>query len=120
MEQSAAKPGLVSGKRRTRRVLLRVPIIVCGCHANGTPFREDTQTLAVSESGALILLATSVERGQTVRLMHRATGQEQDCTVVYTGPKQGGKTEIGIEFKQTAHQFWQIDFPAEGYKPPTG
>jgi hypothetical protein len=120
MEQSAAKSRLVSGERRSRRVLLRVPIVVRGCHANGTPFREHTQTLVVSENSALILLATSIERGQAVRLMHRATGQEQDCTVVYVGPKQGDKKEIGIEFKQTAHQFWQIDFPAKGYKPQTG
>ena len=120
MQQGADQPKPGSMDRRARRVFLRVFIAVRGCHADGTPFREQTQTLVVSETGALILLAVNVERGQTVRLMYRATGQEQDCTVVYIGPKQGDKREIGLGFKQRAHQFWHIDFPPEGYKPPTG
>ncbi len=114
MQEAADQPKPGTMDRRARRVFLRVSITVRGCHADGTPFREQTQTLVVSATGALILLAVNVERGQTVRLMHRATGQEQDCTVVYIGPKQGDKKEIGIEFKQTAHQFWRIDFPPAG------
>jgi PilZ domain-containing protein len=118
MQQSPLKLGLASADRRSRRVLLKVSITVRGCHADGTPFREQTQTLVVSENGALILLVASVEKGETLRLMHRITGQELDCKVVYIGPKQGDKAEVGIEFLLPGRQFWQIDFPPEAYKPP--
>ena len=120
MQQSPAKLGLASGERRSRRVLLKVPVVVRGCFADGTPFREETHTLLVSESGALILLTASVRRGETLRLTHRGTWHEVDCQVVHIGPKQGDKTEVGIEFTHRAPQFWQIDFPPEGYKPPVG
>jgi PilZ domain-containing protein len=118
MEHSSARLGVAAGERQSRRVLLKVSVTVRRCHADDTPFREQTYTLVVSENGALILLAASVEKGEMLRLMHRITGQELDCKVVYIGPKQGDKTEVGIEFLLPGRQFWQIDFPPEGYKPP--
>ncbi len=120
MQQTPLNLGLASAERRSRRVLLKVSVIVRGCHADGTPFREQTHTVVVSENGALILLVASVENGETLRLVHRITGQELDCKVVYIGPKQGDKTEVGIEFLQPGRQFWQIDFPPEAYKPLFG
>jgi hypothetical protein len=74
----------------------------------------------ISEAGALILLAANVQRGQPLRLTHRATGQEEECKVVSIGKRQGSQSEVGIEFIRPTPRFWHVDFPRQGYKPPTG
>jgi hypothetical protein len=105
-----------SNRRRSRRVLIHVSLEIVG-GTNGESFREETGTLAINAHGALILLAAPVELEQHLRLRHRGTQEEQDCTVVFVGEEQEGKTQVGIEFLAPAPSFWRIAFPPEDWTP---
>ena len=109
------KQGLAldTGRRRSMRVLLSVPIHVSGKDRKDRPFDEDTRTLVVNAHGALISLAAAVIAGQQITVANQATEQSRDCRVVYLGSGASGKIQMGIEFVKPSPKFWQIDFPPD-------
>lgn len=106
------------GRRRSLRVLLSVAVTIAGKDAAGKSFQEETKTLVVNAHGALVLLANRIAQGQDLKLTHRTTQKQLPCRAVYSGPSQGGKTQVGIEFTQLSPSFWQINFPPEDWKVP--
>lgn len=114
------KQGLAldTGRRRSMRVLLSVPIHVTGKDRKDQPFEEDTRTLVVNAHGGLISLAAAVAKGQMITISNHATEQSQECRVVYLGSASGGKTQMGIEFVKPSPTFWQIDFPPDDWVVP--
>ena len=98
-----------SNLRRSHRVFVSVAITVTG--KSGKEFSEETSTLVVNAHGALITLATNVEQGDTILVQNRATRDEQVCKVTYLGAVAEGRTQIGIEFREPAPEFWHIQFP---------
>ena len=106
-----------SNRRRSQRVILQVPIIVHGRKADKEPFTEETSTHVVNVHGALIGLSVPVKQGQELILEHRASKESQEGRVVFLGPKQDGKNQVGIEFTRPRPHFWHIDFPPEDWKP---
>jgi hypothetical protein len=73
-------------------------------------FRE-TDTLAVSAHGALVLLAMEVFAGDQVTLGNLQTDEQQPARVVYLGPQRSEKQQVGIEFVKASPLFWRIAFP---------
>jgi len=98
-----------SNLRRSHRVVLSVAITVTG--KGEKVFSEETRTLVVNAHGALITLATKVEKGDTLLVKNRGTRDERICKVTYLGPVEEGKTQVGIEFREPAPEFWHIQFP---------
>jgi len=95
-----------SDRRRSARLALCVPVFVYG-HAHGEePFHEETKTLRVNAHGGLLTLAASVKRGQKLLLTNKVTQKEQECHVVYLGPKHPKKIDVGIEFTRPTPDFW--------------
>jgi len=111
---TSAHPG---PKRRSQRVLMQVPVRLRGTDAQGRSFDEETETLAISAHGALVLLQTRLTSGSVVRLQHKKTFEEQECQVVFLGPVRGNKAEIGLEFSAPRPQFWRVAFPPEDWSP---
>jgi hypothetical protein len=107
-----------TGRRRSMRVLLSVPILVCGKSLKQEDFAEETRTLVVNAHGALIALSTPVNAGQLVSVSNKATQQTLDCKIVYLGNAQAGKTQMGIEFVKPSPTFWQIGFPPDDWVVP--
>jgi len=107
-----------SGRRRSMRVLLSVPIQVSGKTSAGKDFQEETRTLVVNAHGALISLAAPVSPDQKITVANNATHQTMECRVVYLGNAQGGKTQMGVEFVKPSRVFWQIDFPPDDWVVP--
>jgi hypothetical protein len=106
-------------RRRSQRVILTLGITVRTVDApNVIPFEEDTHTLVVNVHGALIVLSSQVAKDQKLRLMNRATKEEQICRVANLGTSSGGKTQIGIEFLNPSPEFWRISFPPEDWVLP--
>jgi hypothetical protein len=100
--------------------MLRVPVIAYRHQKLGSPFSEGTHTLIVSAHGALINLAAKVRPEQEFVLKHALTGDVQECRVVFTrGNSLIGPTEVGIEFRQPAPNFWHIAFPPSDWSSPT-
>ncbi len=98
-------------KRRSQRVVLRVPVVVHRVPREGPPFYEGTHTLVVNAHGALIALAANVAPDQRLVLQNVLSGEEEECRVVFTERKLTGPTEVAIEFKRPAPNFWHIAFP---------
>jgi len=106
--------------RRSRRVHGDMPVVVQGKAGNETAFADLTRTVVFSAHGCLITLSRPVRIAEKLVLRNPATGQEQDCRVVFVGDAQGGRTELGLRFKAPAPQFWGIeDAPADWKKAAT-
>jgi hypothetical protein len=106
------------GKRRSQRLALSVPVVAYRSQKSGVPFSEGTRTLMVSAHGALISLDAKVVADQRFVLKHALSGEEQECRVVFTQKKLTGPTEVGIEFRQPAPNFWHIAFPPSDWTSP--
>ena len=111
-----ASPNQDKNRRRSQRVMLRLPITVSGDSSHGS-FREETQTVVVNAHGALITLAAKVSQQQILRVKNPSYSEEQPCRVTYVGPITEGRTQLGIEFTKPAPQFWHIAFPPEDWAP---
>jgi hypothetical protein len=87
---------LILNRRKTQRVLVRVPVRVSQ-HTATSHSDEETHTLALNAHGALILLSASVGKGQRLELLNIATGDRAECIVAYLGQRQGDRIEVGVE-----------------------
>lgn len=106
-------------RRRSQRVLLRIPIAVIASGADKKMAREQTHTLVVNAHGALIGLDLAVRVGQVVILQNPETSEEQSCRIIRVNPTREGKAEVGIEFLKPAPNFWRVAFPPSDWIPKT-
>jgi hypothetical protein len=114
-----AKASSESGRRRSQRAILSLPIMVRA--EDGPPdtaFEEATQTLVVNVHGALIAIAGNVQLGQKLRLTNRTTQEVRFCHVKYLGPISGGKKQVGVEFDKPSPDFWRLSFPPDDWTAP--
>lgn len=96
-------------RRRSERLLLRVPLLVYG-HAPGKePFHEKARTLEISSHGGLLTVVTRVWVGQKLLLTNIANQEERECHVVRLGVKHSEEREVAIEFTQPAPEFWNTN-----------
>lgn len=118
LQKELSPPRHWKNRRRSQRLVLRVPVVAYRSQSLGQPFSEGTHTLVVSAHGALISLAAKVTADQRFVLKHGVSGEEQECRVVYTRKNAAGPPEIGIEFGQPAPNFWHIAFPPGDWMRP--
>jgi len=103
-------------RRRSHRVQIAMPVLVRW--KKGTQsFEEQTATISVNAHGCMVRLAAAVARSQELSIINPKTAEELPCTVTFLGPKEGGKTEVGIEFAEPSPVFWRIAFPPENWDP---
>ena len=107
---------IAADRRRSHRVNIAMPVLVRG--KKGTqPFEEAAQTISVSAHGCMVKMATPVSRGQEIAIVNIKTAEELPSTVTFMGQKEGGKTEVGVEFAEASPLFWRIAFPPEDWDP---
>jgi hypothetical protein len=112
VQKQFSRPNHWKKRRRSQRLILRVPVIAYRSQKLGTPFSEGTYTLVVNAHGALINLETKIAAQERVVLKHALSGNEQECRVIFTrGNSMIGPTEVGLEFQQPAPNFWQVASP---------
>jgi hypothetical protein len=105
-----------SDRRRSHRVNIAMPVLVRG--KKGTQnFEEEALTISVSAHGCMVRVANPVARGQEIAIVNTKTAEELPCTVTFLGQKDGGKTEVGVEFAEASPLFWRIAFPPEDWDP---
>jgi len=112
------KDWLARNRRSTRRVLVRIPVLVSGQNPVGARFQEETHTQAVNATGALVYLSASVGKGQRLKLVNTATGDEAECLVAHLGRRLGHQLEVGIAFILPNPTFWHVVFPPHDWSPP--
>lgn len=114
VETEKAEP---SSLRRTQRILARIPLIVSGKINDGTPFEEESFTIAISAGGGLLRLRKSVRKGQRLSLFQAKTGQQEFCTVANVEPGDGGFSSVRVQFLEPNPEFWHISFPPDDWTP---
>jgi hypothetical protein len=107
-----------TGQRRSERILLDVPVVICGEAADHPTFREETFTVTVSAHGALVMLATKVTLGQRLIVMNPQNWDEREGRVSYLGPDRAGLAQVAVEFMQPAPEFWPVTTPPADWKLP--
>jgi len=108
---------LASNRRRSQRALMTIPIRVSGQNALGSPFEEETQTLAISAHGALILVSTQVYRGQRLTLSNVQAKAALECVVAHIDRHQSDHPQVGVEFMLPNPIFWHVAFPPKDWTP---
>lgn len=98
-----------SGFRRSQRLILDIPIVICG--EDDRPFREETFTITVNADGGLVVLEHRVALGQKIVLMNPKTWDEREATIASLGPPYAGLSTVGFQFVNPAPDFWAVSSP---------
>ena len=107
----------MSNRRRSQRVLLRMPVLVIAIGEDKKPISERTQTAVVSAHGGLIHLVMKVRVGQALIIRNPDSSEEQSCRVAYVNDEHDGKCEVGLEFSTPSSNFWHVAFPPSDWSP---
>src|SRR3989454_364190 len=105
---------LAANRRRSQRVLMKIPVRVSGKTDVGLPFEEETHTLAISAHGALILVAKQLYRGQRLTLSNVQTKGALECVVAHIDSEH---PQVGVEFMLPNPMFWHVAFPPKDWTP---
>jgi hypothetical protein len=103
--------------RRSKRIPLRIRVLVYGRAGNSSSFREETSTRIVTAHGGLLALTAPVEVGETLLVVNLATRKEEECRVASVKPqdevnKVNNVNNVGLAFLRSAPSFWGLDFPS--------
>jgi hypothetical protein len=106
-------------RRRTERVLLRIPIEVKGTAADGEPFNEKTFTLVVNRDGARIGLKTLLRPNDRLSITNLQNRVCCPFRVVEraTDTLGDGLPEFGVECLEPDVNVWGINFPRKMAAP---
>lgn len=107
----------MSNRRRSQRVLLRMPILVIAIGLDRQPISEKTFTAVVNAHGGLIYLSMKVREGQSLILRNPESSEEQSCRVIHICEERDGKREVGVEFTTRNSNFWHVAFPPSDWAP---
>lgn len=106
---------------RQQSVCIEIPVSVHGSRSSSgslnnnqaaKPFLEETRTMIVFPSGAVLRLTESVSEGQILILKNPRVKQEVACRVVSSKTNASAKGYVEVEFFQPAPGFWGITFPS--------
>jgi hypothetical protein len=112
-------PAAGQNKRRTERVLLRIPIEISGEDSGGKAFQEKTFTLIINRHGARVALRAHVRPGTLVTVKNlQSTLSARFRIVGPSGRSLGEGPEWGVECLQQRIDFWGISFPEIGGTSP--
>lgn len=117
MSSLSSNLSVMSNRRRSQRVLLRIPVQVIGRGPDKQPVSEMTHTAVVNAHGGLIYLSLKVQPGQVIILKNPETSEEQLCRVIRSDPAPDGRSEVGLEFVKPAPNFWRVAFPPSDWGP---
>lgn len=103
----------IYGRRRGERVLIRIPVTV-RVHGAAETSMEDTETLVVSQYGALLRFSQAPPLGTVVEIKNRFSDQVEKFRVAWVGESmQDGHYDVGVEILNPRGDFWGIQFPAK-------
>jgi hypothetical protein len=108
---------LAANRRRSQRVLMKIPVRVSSQAGAATFLEEDTYTLAISVHGALLVVAAPTYRGQRFTLSNIQTKAALECIVAHVDKVPGEQTRVGVEFLMPNQTFWRVAFPPKDWTP---
>ena len=100
-------------RRRSDRVLLRIPITLYGLSKDNQHVTVEAETADISRVGALINAPSAFRLGTILEVTSKYTRQCEKFRVIWISPEQKhGKYEVGIEMLTPRDDFWGITFPS--------
>ena len=101
-------------RRRSSRVLIRIPVKVFSNGAFGQPVDTPAEAIAVSRYGALLRAPLSPALGSRIEVLNGLSQETQEFRVIrVSDPKDDGNYELGLEILYPTRNFWGIQFPDE-------
>jgi hypothetical protein len=108
---------LAANRRRSQRVLMKIPVRVSVQAGTALLSEEATHTLAVSAHGALIAVSAPLHRGQRLTLSNLQTKGALECVVAHIDRFPGDQMQVGVEFLLPNPNFWRVAFPPRDWTP---
>jgi len=104
-------------KRRSERVMLRVPVLVSVTSSEEIVTEEATCTEVVNAHGGLLSLEMEISAGQQFVLTNSKTDMSRECSVVRTqqSPARRGLV-VAFQFATPSPDFWPIVFPPKDWQ----
>ena len=98
-------------RRRSERVVLRVPVGLSALMPDGKQISIEAHTLVVNAHGGLLNVGVEMVRGQRIRLSNLKTEIVTTGRVVRVEGPEEGRFSVAFEFESPAPHFWPISFP---------
>jgi len=89
------------------RVAIHVPVVIYGFGGSNGSFKEETETVVVNAGGALVMLKAKLTVGDTIHLIDKLTGTEQQVRVAYLDRYSERESRVGIAFNTPMPNFWR-------------
>lgn len=101
-------------RRRSERLLLRVPVKVFGKSKDGRQAHEDAEVVIVSRHGCLLRSDSALPNGEVIELFNKFTDKQATFKVVWCSDSPiSDRWDVGLETETSAEEFWGVQFPAE-------
>ena len=117
INESRETSWLANNRRRSQRVLMKVPVHVAVQIGAAALSEEETYTLAVSAHGALIVVSAPMYRGQRLTLTNPLTKDSLECVVAHIDRFPDEQVKVGVEFLLPNPTFWHVAFPPKDWSP---
>jgi hypothetical protein len=98
-------------RRRSERVVLRVPLQLSAKMPDGKRISIEAHTLVVNAHGGLLDVGMEMLRGQQVILSNSRTERVASGKVVRVEGSEEGRFSVVFEFEFPAPSFWPVSFP---------
>ena len=98
-------------RRRSERVVLRVPLQLSAKMPDGKRICIEAHTLVVNAHGGLLEVGMEMLTGQQVLLSNSRTERVATGKVVRVKGSEEGRFSVAFEFEFPAPNFWPVSFP---------
>jgi hypothetical protein len=102
---------LLEDRRRNQRAMLRMPVLL---HVSGKQESLKAMTVAVSEIGAMLVVADSLPEGTRLVVENPRSQKRLGATVTRVPQKTPEGFMLPVEFAERAPAFWDVIFPSPG------
>jgi hypothetical protein len=102
-----------TARRRSTRILLRIPLLINVMRQADEPGWERVETVTVSKHGGMVRARETYQVGDALEIHIREKGRSARAKVVWTSSQvtpQG--VELGFEIEND-DAFWEITFPPD-------
>lgn len=106
-------------RRRSERVVLRVPLQLSAKMPDGKRINIEGYSLVVNAHGGLLDVGMELLRGQHIILNNPRTEKAATGTVLRVEGLQDGRFSVAFEFEFPAPSFWPVVFPPADWTSST-
>jgi hypothetical protein len=101
-------------RRRSSRVLIRIPVKIYSNDSNGHPLDTPAEAVAISRHGALLRAPLMPALGTRIEILNSISQETREFRVVRVSDQsEDGLVELGVEILYPGRSFWGIQFPDE-------